>query len=135
MDEDGMKKVIKNYPHTRQADLAAYELIDNKLCGDWQGQTKCPEKESEVYEKYAAEHPDGPRTAQALYQAVYRQSVLTDMYAADESDKKSDSAHSHARELAAKLKEKFPQSDYTARAAALVYKLDEGVPVYGNERP
>ena len=38
MDEDGMKKVIKFYPHTRQADLAAYALIDNKLCGDWQGQ-------------------------------------------------------------------------------------------------
>jgi hypothetical protein len=134
MDEDAMKKIIKNYPHSRQADLAAYELIDNKLCGDWQGQTKCPEKESEIYEKYAAEHPDGPRTAQALYQAVYRQSVLADMYAADGSDKKSESAHTHARELAAKLKEKFPQSDYAARAVALVYKLDEGVPVYGNER-
>jgi hypothetical protein len=134
MDEDGMKKVIKNYPHTRQADLAAYELIDNKLCGDWQGQTKCPEKESEIYEKYATEHPDGPRTAQALYQAVYRQGVLTDMYAADGGDKKSESAHGHARELAAKLKEKFPQSDYTARAVALVYKLDEGLPVYGNDR-
>ncbi len=134
MDEDGLKKVIKYYPHTRQADLAAYELIDNKLCGDWQGQPKCPEKESEIYEKFAAEHPDGPRTAQALYQAVYRLGVLTDMYAADGSDRKSESAHGHARELVAKLKDKFPQSDYTARAAALVYKLDQGVPVYGNDR-
>jgi len=134
IDEDGMKKIIKYYPHTRQADLAAYALIDNKLCGDWQGQTKCPEKESEIYEKYAAEHPDGPRTAQALYQAVYRQGVLSDMYAADGSDKKSDTAHAHARELEAKLKEKYPQSDYTSRAVVLVYKLDEGVPVYGNGR-
>jgi hypothetical protein len=83
MDEDELKKVIKLYPNTRQANLAAFELIDNKLCGDWQGSPKCPEKESEVYEKYAAEFPDGPRTAQALYQAVYRQAVLTDMYAAD----------------------------------------------------
>ena len=134
IDEDGMKKIIKYYPHTRQADLAAYALIDNKLCGDWQGQTKCPEKESEIYEKYAAEHPDGPRTAQALYQAVYRQGVLSDMCAADGSDKKSDTAHAHARELEAKLKEKYPQSDYTSRAVVLVYKLDEGVPVYGNGR-
>jgi hypothetical protein len=134
MDEDEMKKVIKYYPQTRQADLAAFELLDNKLCGDWQGQAKCPEKESELYEKYAAEHPDGPRTAQALYQAVYRQGVLTDMYAADENDKKSGAAHAHARDLVAKLKEKFPQSDYTARAVALVYKLDEGIPVYGNGR-
>ncbi len=43
-----MKKVIKLYPHTKQADMAAYDLIDNKLCGDWQGQAKCPEKESEL---------------------------------------------------------------------------------------
>jgi hypothetical protein len=134
MDEDELKKILKLYPHTRQADLAAFELIDNKLCGDWQGQPKCPEKESEFYEKYAAEFPDGPRTAQALYQAVYRQAVLTDMYAADGSDKKSDEAHRHAKELAARLKDHFAQSDYTWRAGALVYKLDDGVPVYGIDR-
>jgi hypothetical protein len=134
MDEDELKKVIKLYPHTRPADLAAFTLVENKLCGDWQGSPKCPEKESEAYEKYAAEVPDGPRTAQALYQAVYRQAVLTDMYAADGKDSKSNAAHAHARELAARLKEKFPQSDFTARAAALVFKLDEGVPVYGIDR-
>jgi hypothetical protein len=134
MDEDELKKVIKLYPHTRQADLAAYELIDNKLCGDWQGSPKCPERESEDYEKYAAEYPDGPRTAQALYQAVYRQAVLTDMFAAEGSDNKSSAAHAHARELAARLREKFPQSDSAARAASLVFKLDEGIPVYGIDR-
>jgi hypothetical protein len=134
MDEDELKKVVKFYPHTRPADLAAYELIENKLCGDWQGQEKCPEKESEYYEKYAAEYPDGARTAQALYQAVYRQAVLSDMYAADSNDKKSSEAHNHARELAARLKDKFPQTDSAWRAAALVYKLDEGIPVYGIER-
>src|ERR1019366_4103431 len=106
MDEEEMKKLIKGFPNTRQAALAAFALIDNKLCGDWQGQTKCPEKESEYYEKYAA----------------------------DGSDNKSSAAHNHARDLAARLKEKFPQSDFTWRAAALVYKLDEGIPVYGNDR-
>ena len=134
MDEDELKKVVKLYPHSRQADLAAFTLIDNKLCGDWQGSPKCPEKEAEYYEKYASEYPDGPRTAQALYQAVYRQAVLTDMYAADGSDNKSNAAHAHARELAARLKDKFPQSDFASRAAALVYKLDEGIPVYGIDR-
>jgi hypothetical protein len=134
MDEDELKKVIKLYPHTRPADLAAFTLVENKLCGDWQGSPKCPEKESEAYEKYAAEVPDGPRTAQALYQAVYRQAVLTDMYAADGNDSKSNAAHAHAKELAARLKDKFPQSDFTARAAALVFILDEGVPVYGIDR-
>lgn len=131
INEDEMKKVIKYFPHTRQADMAAFDLLDNKLCGDWQGQTKCPEKESDLYEKYAAEHPDGPRTAQALYDAVYRQCVLVDMYNADQSDKKADAAKGHAHELAARLRDKFAQSDYTARASALVFKMDQGVPVYG----
>jgi hypothetical protein len=131
MDEDELKKVIKFYPQTRPAALAAYELIDNKLCGDWQGSPKCPEKEAEYYEKYAAEIPNGPRTAQALYQAVYREAVLTNMFSADGSDKKSDEVHAHARELAARLKDKFPQSDFAVRAAALVFKLDQGIPVYG----
>ena len=134
MDEDEMKKILKFYPRTRQADIAAYELLDNKLCGDWQGQEKCPEKESEIYEKYAAEHPDGPRTAQALYQATYRQAVLVDMFAADNSDKKADAAKSRVRELAGRMKDKFPQSDYTARALALAFKVDQGIPVYGIDR-
>jgi hypothetical protein len=134
MDEDALKKVIKLFPHTRQADLAAYELIDNRLCGDWQGAVQCPQKESEIYEKYADEHPDGPRTAQALYQAVYRQAVLRDMFAADGDDKKSEIAKNHAHDLAARLKEHFAATDYAWRAGALVYKLDEGIPVYGIDR-
>jgi len=132
--EDEMKKVIKSWPHSRQADLAAFALIDNKLCGDWQGQEKCPEKESQIYESYVKDHPDGPRTAQALYQAVYRQAVLSDMYRADDSQKKSDAAHAHAKELAAALLAKFPTSEFTSRAATLVYKLDQGVAVYGSDR-
>jgi outer membrane protein assembly factor BamD (BamD/ComL family) len=131
--EDEMKKVIKNYPHSKQADYAAFAMIDNKLCGDWQGQTKCPEKESEYFEKFASEHPDGPRTAQALYQATYRQAVLGDMYGADNNDKKKEAAHNHAKALAGDLKNKFPASDYAARAAALVYKFEQSLAVYGSD--
>ena len=135
MDEYEMKNILKFYPRTRQADMAAYALIDNKLCGDWQGQEKCPEKESEIYEKYAEEHADGPRTASALYEAVYRQAVLVDMYHADENDKKADEAKGRAHDITGRLSSKFPQSDYATRAAALVFKLDQGIPVYGIDRP
>ena len=135
MDEDQLKKVIKTYPQTRQAALAAYALIDNKLCGDWQGTEKCPEKEAEYYEKYAAEFPDGPRTAQALYQVVFREASLVDMYGADGNEKKVEQAKAHAKELAARLKEKFPQTDSCWKAGALVYKLEEGIPVYGIDLP
>ena len=134
MDESALRKVIKYYPKTKWAALAAFDLIDNKLCGDWQGSEQCPAKESELYIKYADEYPDGPRTARALYEAVYRLAVLADMYAADRDDRKSNDAHNQARAVAAQLKAHFPDSDYTYRAGALVYKLDEGVPVYGIDR-
>jgi hypothetical protein len=134
MDEDELRKVIKYYPKTKWAALAAFNLIDNKLCGDWQGSEQCPAKESELYVKYADEYPDGPRTARALYEAVYRLAVLTNMYAADGDDRKSTDAHNQARALAAQLKAHFSDSDYSYRAGALVYKLDEGVPVYGIDR-
>ena len=131
MDEDGMKRVVKDFPHTPQADMAAFELLDNKLCGDWQGQEKCPERESELYEKFADDHPDGPRTARALYEAAYRQCVLVDMFHADNDDKKENQAKDHAHALAVRLKDKFPQSEFTARATDLVFKIDQGIPVYG----
>ena len=42
LEENELKKVIKNYPHTKQADLAAFELLDNKTCGEWQGDVEVP---------------------------------------------------------------------------------------------
>ncbi len=120
LDESELNKVIKNYPHTKAADNAAFEKIDNKLCGDWQGQEKCPE--------------NGPRTAQALYQAAYRQAVLGDMYAADDSGKKSDESRNHAKALADQLQKKYPNSDYAERAASLVFKFEQGIAVYGSDR-
>ena len=56
------------------------------------------------------------------------------MFAANGDDKKSENAKNHAHELAASLKEHFAATDYAWRAGALVYKLDEGIPVYGIDR-
>lgn len=134
LDDDELKKIEKKYPKTKWADLAAFNRIDNQICGDWQGNEKCPEKETSLYEKYVEEHPDGPKTAEALYSAVWRQSALVDMYAADDNQKRSEAAKKHAIELAGRLQSRFPTSDYAARAASLVYKLEQGIPVYGNER-
>jgi len=131
MDEDALRKVIKYYPRTQWAALAAFDLIDNKLCGDWQGSEQCPEKEADLYLKYANEYPDGPRTARALYEAVYRFAVLKDMYTSDGNDKKTQEALDQAHAVLAQMKAHFADSDYTLRAGALVYKLDQGVPVFG----
>ena len=92
MEEKYMKEVIKKFPGTKWADLAAFQLIDNKLCGDWQGSSKCPVKESEIYEKYATEHPQSPAVAEALYDAAWRWSALIEIYKTEEEPKKSEEA-------------------------------------------
>ncbi len=132
--EGDMQKVIKLYPGTKFAALAAWDMIDNKLCGDWQGLPKCPEMEAVLYEKYADKYPDSPKAAQALYEATYRQGVLVSMYLVEDNRKRSDQAAAAAQGLAAELRQKFPQSDYTAKAASIAYRVQQQVPVYGNDR-
>lgn len=131
IDEDALKKVVKLYPHSRWAALAAFDMIDNKLCGNWEGSEKCPEDETEVYEKYAQDYPDGPRTARALYEAAYRQAILTNMYEDKGDQNKADKAVENCRALTDQLKAKFAGSDYALRAQMLVFKLDQKIPVFG----
>ena len=131
IDETGMKKIEKMYPRSKWSDLAAWDMLDNKICGDWQGSTQCPEKEAEMYEKYAQEHPDSSKTPQALYEAVYRQCVLNDMYTANGDDKKAQEAKARAVAIANTIESKYVESDYAARTAGLIYKLQASIPIYG----
>ncbi len=134
MDEDEMKKIEKYFPHTRWADFAAYDQIDNKLCGDWQGSEKCPEKEAEIYVKYVSDHPDSPRAAEALYNAAWRMAAAGDMWTADNDSHRAQEDRGRAAEIANQLQSKYPQSEYAARAAGLIYKVQQGIPIYGSDR-
>lgn len=134
MYDEALKRIVKQRPGTKYAALASFDLLDQKLCGDWQGLPKCPQQESVLYEKYATQFPDGPKTAEALWDAVYRQGVLVSMYTTDDDRKRADASARHAHDLAAQLEQKFPQSDYAARATALVYKIEQAIPIYGNDR-
>ena len=132
--EGDMQKLMKRYPGTKFAALAAYDLIDNKLCGDWQGLPKCPEMEAGLYEKYADKYPDSPKAAQALYEATYREGVLVSMYIVEENRKRSEQAATNVQGLASELKQRYPQSDYAARAASIAYRVAQQIAVYGNDR-
>ena len=133
LDGTALRKVIKMYPGTRWAALAAFDLIDNQLCGQWEGSVKCPERESGIYEKYAERYPNGPRTARALFEAAYREAVLTNMYTIKGDKSKADKAREQCRALAKALEKQFPHDDYTWRAGMRVFKLDQGIPVIGFE--
>jgi outer membrane protein assembly factor BamD (BamD/ComL family) len=132
--EGEMQKLMKAYPNTKYAALAAWDMIDNKLCGDWQGLPKCPEMEAGLYQKYADKYPDSPKAAQALYEATYREGVLVSMYVVEDNRKRSEAAAANAQALAAEMKQRYPQSDYAARAASIAYRVQQQVPVYGNDR-
>jgi outer membrane protein assembly factor BamD (BamD/ComL family) len=132
MNEEYFKKLIKKYPGTKWANLAAFELIDNKLCGDWQGQSKCPMKEAEIYEKYATEYPQSPAAPQALFQAAYRWSALIEIYKSEEQLKKSEEAKGRAIAMAQKAIAQAGQSDWGPRAQRLLYMVQQGIPTYGS---
>jgi hypothetical protein len=134
MDENEMKDVEKYFPHTKWAYFAAYDLIDNKLCGDWQGSEKCPEKEAQLYANYADDHPDSPRAPEALYQAAWRLAAAGDMWTADGNRDRAKEDRGHATDMAGRIEGKYAQSVYAARAADLAYKMQQGIPVYGSDR-
>jgi SH3 domain-containing protein len=132
IDEEWMKLVIKKFPGTKWADLAAFHLIENKLCGDWQGASKCPEKESDIYEKYAAEHEQSPAAPEALYQAAWRRSALIEIYKTEANQKKAEESKNRALALAQKIVSQYGQSDWALRAQKLIFYIQQGVPTYGN---
>src|SRR2546423_6419287 len=132
MDEKFMKEVIKKFPGTKWADLASFHLIDNKLCGDWQGSSKCPTKEAEIYEKYASEHSQSPAAAEALYDAAWRWSALIEIYKTENEPKKSDESKSKAIATAQRVVTQSPQTDWGARAKRLLYLIQQNIPTYGN---
>jgi hypothetical protein len=133
-DESEMKKIEKYFAGSKWADFAAYELIDNKLCGDWQGSEKCPEKEASYYVKYADERPDSPRAAEALYKAAWRLASAGDMWVADGDEKKAAADRGFAKQFADRLAAKYGQTDWAARAASLIYKVQQQIPIYGSDR-
>jgi hypothetical protein len=132
MNEDYFKKVMKKFPSTKWAYLSAFHLIDNKLCGDWQGQSKCPTKEAEMYENYAKEYPQSPAVGEALFQAGYRWSALIEIYKQEDNLKKSDESKGKALATLQKAIVQAGQSDWGSRAQMLLYMVQQGIPTYGN---
>jgi outer membrane protein assembly factor BamD (BamD/ComL family) len=133
MNEDWMREVMKKFPGTRWADLAAFRLLENKMCGDWQGSTKCPDKEADLYEKYATEHPRSPAAAQALYLAATRRAAMVELFKTEENKKKSEESRQRALALTEIIVKNYSESDWAPRAQALMFLLQQGVPTYGNE--
>jgi hypothetical protein len=132
--EGDMKKIMKRWPGTQWAALAAYDEIDNKLCGDWQGLPHCPEMEVKLYMQYADRYPESPKSPEAQFNAVYRSGVLVSMYTVDDDKKRADAAAKQTQVLAEDMRTRFPRSDFTYRALSIAWKVSQGIPIYGSDR-
>ena len=131
MDEQYMKEVMKKFPGTKWADLAAFHLIDNKLCGEWLAASKCPVKEADIYEKYAKDRPQSPAAPEALYRAAWRQSALIEIYKTETQTKKAAEAKTKAIADAQMIISQYPQSAWLTRARDLLFLIEQGIPTYG----
>ncbi len=131
LDDKYLKEVVAKFPQSKQAELAAYDLLDNQMCPEWRGMAECPTKESALYEQYAHEHPQSPKAAEALYNAAWRQAALTDIYRINDEKAKSDTARKKATALAQEVQGQQQDVDWKARATDLIYKLEQKIPIYG----
>jgi outer membrane protein assembly factor BamD (BamD/ComL family) len=132
MKEDWMRLVMKKYPGSKWADLAAFRLIENKVCGEWEGLSKCPEKEAELYETYAKEHPQSPAVAEALYDAAWRRAALIEIYKNEPNQKKAAQSKDQAIRLTQKIMSDYGQTDWAYRAQRLMFYMQQDIPTYGS---
>jgi len=133
IDEQYMKKVIKKFPGTKWADLAAYRLLDNKTCGEWAAEAKCPEMEAKLYMKYADDHPQSLKTPEALYKAAWRYSALIVIYKSNNDGKRAADSTAEATSVAKRILSQFPaNTDWSTRAERLLYMVQNNILTYGN---
>jgi hypothetical protein len=132
MKEEWMKLVTKKYPTTKWADLAAFRLLENKLCGDWEGLSKCPDKEADIYENYAKDHPQSPAAAEALYNAAWRRAALIEIYKNEPNQKKAAESKDRALALTQKVMSQYGQGDWAYRAQRLSFYIQQGIATFGN---
>ena len=132
IDDQYMKKMMKKFPGTKWADLAAYRLLDNKTCGEWAAEAKCPELEASLYMKYADDHPQSPKTPEALYKAAWRYSALIVIYKSNNDGKKAADSTARATSTAKRVMTQFPDNnDWSTRAERLLYMVQSNIPTYG----
>ena len=132
IDEQYMKKVIKKFPGTKWADLAAYRLLDNKTCGEWAAEAKCPELEANLYIKYVADHQQSPKAPEALYKAAWRYSALIVIYKSNNDGKRAADSTARATSTAQRIITQFPDNtDWSTRAQRLLYMMQNNMPTFG----
>ena len=95
------------------------------------GRRKCPEKEADIYEKYAERASNSPKAAEACYNAAYRWAAVMTIYTGEGQSNKVPEAKKRAEAAAQKVIDKNASPEWNANAERLLYMMRNNIPVYG----
>ena len=138
IDDENMKLVMKKFPHTKWADLAAYQPDRQQALRIMEGRDQVSGKRIRAVRKICAR-------ASAVAQGARKRSSTPRgdrprwwRCTARSTIKKSDKAHKKAMELAQEVAAKSPAgdpklADWKPRATELIYALQQGIPTYTAE--
>jgi len=96
-------------------------------------QSRCPLREAEYYEKYADSHPNSPAGAEAYYNAAARYAAVIELFKSEGNQKKIPEVTAKAIDTARRAIARNGSADWSARAQALLFKVEHAVPVYGTQ--
>jgi len=137
-DTDLLRKVESKFSGTEWAARAAFTLlVTHSDCGEWLQKPKCVDKEIDVYRDYLKKYPASPLYAEAWYELTYREAAAAAVWEAAGPHRdpgKAAARHAAAMADAAALRQRFPNTDWGAQAALLTYQLQQGIPVYVQDR-
>lgn len=132
-DDSELRRVVSKFPDTPFAARAAYSLlIEHFTCGNWNEKPQCVEKEAHTYQDYVKKYPRGPMSAEAAFDALYREAIAWTLYNSPgtlhDQGKAADFRRQVARDAAA-LQADFHGTDWAARAAFVAFQVAEGTPL------
>jgi hypothetical protein len=128
--------VTRTYAKSPAAARAAFLLLRNSLCEQWDGTPGCPAAEVGLISDYLRQYPNSVHAAEARYAIAYRHAALVEIYLAkDKAHFSPEKAVEHkAKALAAseQLAQDPVATLWRVRAERLIWSLQNNVGVYSD---
>ena len=132
-DDSLMRKVVSKFRDTPWAARAEYQLlVEHFTCGDWFSKPDCIGKEVDRYQDYVKKYPRGPVSAEAAYDAVYREGIAWTIYnqpGKQQNQGKADEYEHKVAADAARLQQEYPATDWAARGALVAFQVANHSPL------
>lgn len=132
-DTGDLRRVVKKFGGTPWAARADYDLlVTHFTCGDWSEKPSCLGKEADRYRDYVKKYPHGPKSAEAAYDALYREAIAWTIYQQPGKTQDLSQAQRYREQAeadAAQIERAYAGTDWAALATLAGYDLRQGTPM------